>query len=337
MRGVAITTTYIYTDYILTQHTTGCTAFADNKGTSRKMAVNNTMDYLSNCTLQSKMNFSGDPFYECMDSYPGNILTATGLLMNTVLLLPVNCWILWLVRRTADVASSDFVILNQSVAEVINDVSFVIFVLGAFLNKKALILTAIFLCSTFLVGRPLFQTIFCVERYLAVVHPLVYLKYTKKHKIKLLLVVLVWLIILMVGLFIVDSYPKIPIWLGMGLYLAMLVVCSSCSVMILLVLKRPKPGGRGKGAYQLKRKAFLAVTVILITLVFGYGTVSCVIVLKDQLSYHTYCSVLGLSWWTFIPSAAVQPYLYLSKVHKVFFVLNFLKKLHKSLALFGNK
>jgi len=55
------------------------------------MAVNNTMDYLSNCTLQSKMNFSGDPFYECMDSYPGNILTATGLLMNTVLLLPVNC------------------------------------------------------------------------------------------------------------------------------------------------------------------------------------------------------------------------------------------------------
>jgi len=74
------------------------------------MAVNNTMDCLFNCTFPSKTNFSGDPFYECMDSYPGNILSATGLLLNTVLLLPVNCWILWLVRRTANVASSDFVI-----------------------------------------------------------------------------------------------------------------------------------------------------------------------------------------------------------------------------------
>jgi len=207
------------------------------------------------------------------------------------------------------------------------------FVIGSFLNNKALILTSIFLCSTFIVGRPLFQTVFCVERYLAVVHPLVYLKYTRNTNIKLLLVVLVWLIILMVGLLIVDSYPKMPIWLCMGLYLAMLVVCSSCSVVILWVLKRPKPGDGGKEAgYQLKRKAFIAVTVILMTLVFGYGTVSCVIVLRDQLPYHTYCLVLGLSWWTLLPSAAVQPYLYLSKVDKVFSVLNFLKKIYKSFA-----
>ncbi len=83
----------------------------------------------------------------------------------------------------------------------------------------------------------------------------------------------------------------------MGMYLAMLVVCSSCSVMILWVLKRPKPGdGEKEGAHQQKRKAFVAVTVILITLVFGYGTVSCVIILRDQMSYHTCCIVLGLSW-----------------------------------------
>ncbi|KAL1271723.1 hypothetical protein QQF64_030739 [Cirrhinus molitorella] len=173
--------------------------------------------------------------------------------------------------------------------------------------------------STFLVGRPLFQTVFCVERYLAVVYPLVYLKYTKNPRMKLLLVVLVWLIILVLGSFIMNSYPKMPVWLAMGLFLAMLVVCSFCSVMILWVLKRPKPGDRKEkeGAYQQKRKAFVVVTVILITLVFGYGTVALVIVLRDHLPYHTYCLVLGLGWWTLLPSAAVQPYLYLSKVDKL--------------------
>ncbi len=35
-----------------------------------------------------------------------------------------------------------------------------------------------------------------------------------------------------------------------------------------------------------------------------------------------------------MPSAAIQPYLYLSKVHKVFFVLKFLRNL---LANFGSK
>jgi len=90
--------------------------------------------------------------------------------------------------------------------------------------------------------------------------------------------------------------------------------------MILWVLKRPKPGDRGKEAgYQLKRKAFIAVTVILITLVLGYGTVSCVIVLRlrDQLPYHTYCLVLGLGWWTLLPSSAIQPFLYLSKINRL--------------------
>ncbi len=298
------------------------------------MAVNNTMD-LSNSTFRFKMNFSDDPYYECMDSYPGNILPTINLLLNTVHFLPVNVWILWLVKGTAGVASSDFVILNQSVAEIINGVSLIILVFGALLNKKALILVSIFLCSTFLVGRPLFQTVFCVERYLAVVHPLVYLKHTKTLKMKLPLVVLVWLIILVLGIYFVNSYPKMPVWFAMVMYLAMLVVCSSCSVMILWVLKSPKPGdGEKDGAHQQKRKAFVVVTVILITLVFGYGTVSCVIILRDQMSYHTYCLVLGLSWWTLMPSAAVQPYLYLSKVHKVFFVLKFLRNL---LANFGSK
>ncbi|XP_051575322.1 uncharacterized protein LOC127453140 [Myxocyprinus asiaticus] len=288
------------------------------KTTSLNMAVNSTTGFFSSCTSHSESNCSGDVFYECMDSYPSNVLTTFSVLLNAILMLPLNCWILWLARRTTGAASSDFVILNQCVAEVIGNSCIIIFVLGAMLNKKALTLISSYMCSIFTVGRPLFQTFFCVERYLAVVHPLVYLRYIKALKIKLPFVGMVWLIILIFGWVIVDSYPKMPNWFYIGLCLAMLVVCITCSAMILWVLKKPRPGDREKeGSYQLKRKAFVAITVILITLLFGYGTAACVFALRDQLPYHTYCLALSLGWWILIPSGAVQPYLYLSKIDKL--------------------
>ncbi|KAK9972200.1 hypothetical protein ABG768_025523 [Culter alburnus] len=282
------------------------------------MAVNNTNDFLSNGTTQFANHSSGDPFFECADFFPGIFLTGFSSFLNVVFILPVNCWILWLARRNVGVLSSDFIILNQSVAEVIGNTSIIIFLFSVIINKKVIILISVYLCCTLIVGRPLFQTVFCVERYLAVVHPLVYLKYMKASRIKMSFVGLVWLIILIHGWFVMDSYPRIPTFY-VGVFIVMLVVCTSCSVMILWVLKRPKPGeGNEKEAvYQLKRKAFVAVTVILITLVFGYGTVSCVIVLRDKVPYHTYCSVLGLSWCTLLPNTAVQPYLYLSKIGKL--------------------
>lgn len=281
------------------------------------MAVNSTGPSF-NCTLQSDNSCSGDQVFECIDSIPGNVLTFSYLVINVILMLPLNCWILWLARRTMSVASSDFVFLNNSVAELINDISFIGFLLGATFGNKSLILFSNFLGSTFIVGRPLFQTCFCVERYLAVVHPLVYLKYTKSTGLKLPFVGVVWLTILIFGWFISDSCPKLPKWYCMGLFIPMLFVCTVCSVMILWVLKIPKPGeGEKEGAYQPKRKAFVAVTIILITLLFGYGTVACVIVLRDHLSYQTYCLVVSLGWWCLLPSSAVQPYLYLSKMDKL--------------------
>ncbi len=42
---------------------------------SLNMEVNSTVDFLSNCISLSGSNCSGDPFYECMDSYPGNVFT----------------------------------------------------------------------------------------------------------------------------------------------------------------------------------------------------------------------------------------------------------------------
>ncbi|ROL45560.1 hypothetical protein DPX16_17676 [Anabarilius grahami] len=68
------------------------------------MAVNITVDFLSNCTFQSGSNNSDDPFYQCMDSYPGNVITAFNIIVNIIFFLPLNCWILWLVRRNTGVA-----------------------------------------------------------------------------------------------------------------------------------------------------------------------------------------------------------------------------------------
>lgn len=121
------------------------------------MAANSTTGHSSNCTLQSENSCSGDHIFECIDSIPGNILLYSYLVMNVILMLPLNCWILWLARKTIYVASSDFVIFNHSIAELINDISFIGFLLGAIFRNKSLILFFNFLGSTFIVGRPLFR------------------------------------------------------------------------------------------------------------------------------------------------------------------------------------
>ncbi len=97
------------------------------QGKSRWIWKWTALDFLSNCIFLSGSNSSGDPFYECMDSYPGNVFTGFYIVVNVILFLPLNCWILWLVWRNKGVVWSDIIILNQSVSEIICGISLTFF------------------------------------------------------------------------------------------------------------------------------------------------------------------------------------------------------------------
>ncbi len=90
--------------------------------------------------------------------------------------LPIHFYVLWLiVTGTESGVASVFFKLNLSVCEIGICVESLIFILSfCFSSLKKLICFLIGLAVT---GRPLFQCLICVERYLAVVHPVTFLKY----------------------------------------------------------------------------------------------------------------------------------------------------------------
>ncbi len=114
--------------------------------------------------------------------------------INFLFGLPTHSYVLWLiVTRTASGVASEFFILNLFVCE-----------LGICLNGLVLVLSMwfasllkfeLFLVGFSMAGRPLFQCLISVERYLAVVHPVTFLKY-KPLRYRVVCCTVVWIITL---------------------------------------------------------------------------------------------------------------------------------------------
>jgi hypothetical protein len=118
-------------------------------------------------------------------------------------------------------------------------------------------------------ARPLFQCCICVERYLAVVHPVVFLKY-KPPRYRVGCCGVVWLLVLVFG---VINYKILSVYNNLGIFLPVLSMDLFCSLSILRVLKKPGPGDGGKeteGGNLQKKRAFRIVSIMLLMLLVNY-------------------------------------------------------------------
>ncbi|XP_027132363.1 C-X-C chemokine receptor type 3 isoform X1 [Larimichthys crocea] len=118
------------------------------------------------------------------------------------------------------------------------------------------------------ISRPIFQSCICLERYLAVVHPTVFLRF-KPLRYRLACCMVEWLLMLLYCIIPTFTLSVIHVlYLLVSMSLFFLVLMLYCSVHVLCVLKQPGPGDGSRGHESrngLKRKAF---TIIVITLVF---------------------------------------------------------------------
>eukprot|EP00063_Salmo_salar_P090472 XP_014065307.1 PREDICTED: proteinase-activated receptor 3-like [Salmo salar] len=182
--------------------------------------------------------------------------------INIILGLPANVYILWLILTGAGgTMASEFFALNLTVSEILfclfNAVRIAELQSDKYVHSNLVHKAASFSFGLIFSGRPLFQCCICLQRYLAVVHPVVFLKY-KPLRYKVGCCSVVWLMVLgSCCLSLLETLSPMFFYSVLGQSLIYFLLMSFCCLSVLWALKRPGPGdGDREGTNSIKMKAF---------------------------------------------------------------------------------
>ncbi len=195
------------------------------------------------------------------------------LCFNLLSGVPTYSYVMWLIIRGTNGIASEFFNFNLNVCEMFFSLSSLAFLLSqmspVFVTIQRLSL------GLAITIRPLFQCLICVERYLAVIHPVTFLKY-KPIRYKIVCSVVVWLLGVgscLFSLFILLSNNIIAFtWFVLLQFFLFLFIQLFCCLAVLRGLKRSGPGERKKEEENdMKRKAFYLILITTVTMVIIYA------------------------------------------------------------------
>ncbi|XP_050948642.1 hydroxycarboxylic acid receptor 2-like [Labeo rohita] len=204
-----------------------------------------------------------------------DMLTIFALSFHFVFGFLTHSYVIWiLITGTASGLASEFFNLNLSVFENILSLNSLFNLLT--IRFPNLIIISHFLMGVVISGRPLFQCLICVERYLAVVHPVTFLKY-RPLRYRVICCAVVWII--SVGFCLFSMFILVLLtdlsstWLCTVLFLFFLSIQLFCLVAVLRALKQSGPGERGrerKEENHMKRRAFYLILITTVSLILIY-------------------------------------------------------------------
>ncbi|XP_043072435.1 uracil nucleotide/cysteinyl leukotriene receptor-like [Puntigrus tetrazona] len=244
--------------------------------------------------------------------------------INMLFGLPAHFYIIWLIfTGTKNGVASEFFILNMSVCELGCSLNSLFCILIIFIQFSHLTTLTNFLRGLVITGSPLFHCLICVERYLAVVHPVTFLKF-KPLRYRVICCTVAWIITLgscLCCIFTVD-HRYIYVWFFSLQYLLFFFIQLFCLVAVLRALKQSGPGERGREKEvenHMKKRAFRIILITIVTMVVIYVPFTIVgfsvIVTQHNIMALFYfalaCNMLG---------CFVQPVHYLNHAGKCWFI-----------------
>ncbi len=242
-------------------------------------------------------------------------------IFNLLFGCPTHSYVLWLiVTGTGRGVASELFMLNLSVCEIGNCLNSLLSLFDYHPVIKKITECIIGMAIT---GRPLFQCLICVERYLAVVHPVIFLKY-KPLRYRVICCAVVWIITL--G----SCFSFMFIIVSCNFYI--FVCCFSLQFLIFLssqlfflvavlrALKQSGPGDRGRERVKtnhMKRRAFYLILITTVSMIITY--VPYIITgLHSILTLDYFQEPFTVAFLCYILAGFVQPVLYLNRVGKLF-------------------
>lgn len=243
--------------------------------------------------------------------------SAAVMVTNIVFSLPSNSYIVWLIATgPKGKVIREFFQLNLSVFEVFYSFScmtfFVKFSRPAFHFPSGLYRTL------FWSGRPLLQCCICMEHFVAVVHPVLYLRY-RSVRVKAAVAAAAWAIVFL-SIFLYILFPNFKEWvLAIGC-IAFMSVMLFCYVCVFAALRKPRPGeGRGERDRSVKTRAIYFITAILVSFSLGYLMWSINLVVDKVVPGFIFMSEFNRTSNLIIYICGlVQPFMYLQRRGKRF-------------------
>ncbi len=251
---------------------------------------------------------------------PSRDVTLIPNVIGPILRLPLNIYILQLII-SARLITSEFYALKEAIFEIIICLYDILEMMAYVFPNSCLLTIKTFFLGFIVSGRPFLLTLICVERYLAVGKPVVFLR-LKPLKYKLALSGITWLWTL-VSCFSVFLMGSVYHYAAVAQMTMCCVVKLSCCVATLLVLKQPGPGEGVKqreGMSSIKLKAFRIMLIITVSVILVNVPLIIVVALKDYLTQTLFDSIVNVCYTFTAFSGLVHGLLFLLRSGKLSFI-----------------
>ncbi|KAL6118280.1 uncharacterized protein ACO6RY_03111 [Pungitius sinensis] len=288
------------------------------------MSVNSSSSFPpSNSSSISLYHF----LQNCYTSPSGASSIIAFTICNVLLVLPPCVYVIFLGlkrRRSGTAASPSDVFTYHMVAiELMSIVGCLLCSCGALARLPDMLVGMVFF-AVHVCGQQLFHTLTCVERYLAVVHPVTYLglRSQKWIRVRKVSIGCVWMLSFAntFSLFLEENGSNFIFHYCALAFI--LIVVSFCSLSVLCVLIGPGPGARGgegrRRVDRSKMRTFYTITVIMGVLLLratGTAVISAVYTSGHVGGLEKCTTWLSLAWFG-LPSSLVLPLLFLHRAGK---------------------
>lgn len=272
----------------------------------------------------SSVNISFPVILQCLVIRPSSIVYTVFFMINAVILIPTCTCIFylgirqWCQQRSVSSASmkshTDILTYHMVFMELFGVVGFIFCCYEVCCNVDIL-LVGYFIWTFSWFGETFFHLLICLERYLAVVHPITYLSLRTEQGIRIRNISIgsTWLLCF-VGTILIKE-DTIFVQLTICVIILTWLAISFCTLSVLCFLIRPGPGKQGGNRGRLdqsRKKAFYTLISILGVVllrclwnIIWAGLSETVVVNK--------CLVMMLGVWFNAPCTLVIPMLYLHK------------------------
>lgn len=248
--------------------------------------------------------------------------------VSNIFLLPLFIVILslgvhrWRQQQQRTKTHSDVFTVHIVVAELIGVAASTIICSASITRMKAVVVIGFYFYNAYQFLILSFHMLTCVERYLAVVHPIVYVGLRKEKGVRMrnASIALTWFLTFAeagINFMTIESF-SIYMTIVSTLHLTAVSFCSF-SVLCALFQSNPNREGGRRHIDTLKLRAFYTLFLVLgaLLLKFGFNTSAVVVFYFLDVDEHYRCVLWLSSFWFSLPSILVAPLLFLQREGKL--------------------